>query len=79
MAKRVFVVPIIVLVDDDERDDPETAPATFDDVREYLADAIMLDIDTEEYGNPVGFQSAATDTGQMTELSPEEAANYLSN
>ncbi len=72
---------MFVAVDDDERDESFEQflhrPATFDEIKSYLSDALMVDIDTEEYGNPVGFQSAEIVYETMVEMTPEEiAANY---
>ena len=60
--------------DGDDGDDGDPAPVTLDAVKDYLKDALNLDIDTEEYGNPVGFQSAELLWDTMTELPPDEVA-----
>lgn len=61
---------------DDESDGP--APVTLDALKDYLKDALTVDIDTEEYGNPVGFQSAELVWDTLTELPPDEVARLYS-
>lgn len=77
MAKHAFKITMLVYVDTAERDeedengDPLPEP-TLDEIREYLEEALTLDVDTEEYQNPVGFQSAEIDFDSMAEMTAAE-------
>jgi hypothetical protein len=78
---RAFRLSLLVAIDVDEAIEnedrtEEDGPVTVEEVKGYLEDAIRLDIDTEEYGNPVGFQSAEIEWGSMKEL-PEAEVKRL--
>lgn len=82
MALRAFKVTMFVAIDADERDecqvnDGELTPEpNANNVKKFLQDALILDVD-EEFGNPIGFQSAEIIYDTLAEMSPEEVkANY---
>lgn len=70
MATRVFSVPLLVTIETDE----DLPPVELDDVRAYLEAAMLVDVDTEDCGNPIGFSAAALVLKRLTELTPEEIA-----
>lgn len=72
---RVFMVPTYVIVD--EESDSAELPVTSETAKDFLNDALVIDIDTEEYGNPIGCTSTFFDTEGLIELSPEETTKLL--
>lgn len=84
LTLRAFRGNFLVAIDDSEADDyddvfdeveddeDEPSPATLDAVKEYLKDAAAVDMDMEEYGNPVGFQSLELQFESLEELPPDE-------
>lgn len=77
MPIRVFKTTFLFCIDtdgahDDEGNEIEDCAPTLEEVKEYLDDALLLDVDTDGCGNPVGFQSAEVAIGDLTELSPDE-------
>lgn len=72
MALRAFRTTFICAIDRDEIDDDEVAEPTLDEVKSYLEDALVVDFDTENNGNPVGLQSVEVHIEQLTELPPDE-------
>ncbi len=67
---RAFKGTFLVVIDPSEADEDEQ-PLTLDVVSGYLKETLVLDIDTEEHGNPVGFQSAELLFDTLEELSPD--------
>lgn len=79
---RAFVVPVVVLIDDqeaidDERRDEAKGPVTLEELKNYLSDAMIVDWNVEEYGNEVGLESLNVHFEEIRELSPEETAKVL--
>lgn len=70
MAKKVFVATCYVEIDTDEADGPEYGFA--DAVKSYCEDAVCLDVDTEEYGNPCGVTSLEIDWDSLQEATEVE-------
>lgn len=76
MAKQAFKCTFLVLVDsseafaNDERVDD--TPVTVEEVKEYLRDALQVDVDMEENGNPIGVLSVEVMHHELEPLSPEE-------
>ena len=69
---RAFKGTFLVAIDQSEADEGEgETPLKLDDLTSYLKDALVLDVDTEEHGNPVGFQSAELLFDTLEELSAE--------
>lgn len=53
--KRTFTATFVVTIDDEEiQVDQYSKPATTNDVKEFLADALEIGLNTEDYGNSVG-------------------------
>lgn len=67
---RAFQTTFLVAIDDDDED--LDLPITKQDVIDYLNDALIVDVNMEEYGNPVGFQSAEVKIASLVELSGDE-------
>ena len=68
---------------DTDTDDPDHVPVppepTIEDVRSYLQDALILDYDQDEYGNPVGVLSVEVDIDSLEELDPSEVEALYSH
>ncbi len=71
---RIFTVPLYVIVGDAE---DSAEPATPESVKNYLSDALVLDVDTEEYGNPIACSATYADIEGLTELPPEQVTAIL--
>lgn len=79
---RAFVGAFLVAVDasertDDDEEDGDGAdgvlePTTLSEVVDYLADALRVDLDTEEQGNPIGVSSVELILETLTELPAEQ-------
>jgi hypothetical protein len=69
---RVFTGTFLVAIDPSEADEDGEAPFSLDDLTAYLKDALVLDVDTEECGNPVGFQSAELLFDTLEQLPADE-------
>lgn len=67
---RAFKGTILVAIDPSEAHEDEQS-VTLDDVSGYLKEALVLDVDTEECGNPVGIQSAEFLCDTLEELSQD--------
>jgi hypothetical protein len=75
--KRAFMFPVYVLIDEDEavaeeHREVDAGPVTFEEVKEYLRDAIRIHWDDETYGNPIGVLSVNVHTSETVELSDDE-------
>ncbi|HMP57728.1 MAG TPA: hypothetical protein PKD86_00120 [Gemmatales bacterium] len=70
-----FKGTIIVAIDPSEADVGEQ-PVTLDDVSDFFKAALVLNIDNEEHGNPVGFQSAEFLCDTLEEL-PQDTVRLL--
>jgi hypothetical protein len=68
MALRVFRGTFLVTIDDEQTDRDSDQPVSLEELKDYLADALQPVLDTEEYGNPVGFASAELDFDSLREL-----------
>jgi hypothetical protein len=68
---RAFKGRFVVAIDPSEADEGEQ-PVTVDDLTTFLKDALVFDVDTEECGNPVGFQSAELLHDTLEELPADE-------
>lgn len=77
MALRAFKTTILVAIDDEEaiqeeyREDTK-GPVTLDELKNYLNGALRIDVDTENFGNEVGWQSAEVVVTELQELSDDE-------
>ncbi|MCI0562506.1 MAG: hypothetical protein MN733_28810 [Nitrososphaera sp.] len=60
MATRTFEAKFIVTVGDDK--------VTTAQVKEFLDEALIMDVDMEENGNPIGLQSAEVITAELKEV-----------
>lgn len=83
---RVFQTTCLVAIDTDELDDVvdigsgrfnATDPVNLhqvnlEDVKNHLKDALIVDWNCEEYGNPIGLQSIEVDIEELQELTPEQ-------
>jgi hypothetical protein len=67
---RAFKGTFLVAIDQNEAD--EEQPVSLDDLSAYLKEALILDIDTEDHGNPVGFLSAELHFDMLEELPDDE-------
>lgn len=75
MALRAFTATFRCAIDvaDEEDDDGEPmAEPTLEEIKAYLNDALVLDYDSEEYGNPVGMQSIEVNIDTLKELPKAE-------
>ena len=72
---RAFKGTIIVAIDPREADE-DKRPITLEDVTGFLKRALVIDIDTEEHGNPVGFQSAELHFDTL-EVLPQDTVRLL--
>lgn len=68
---RAFKGTFLVAIDQSEADEGEQHVA-LGDLSGYLKQALVLDVDTEEHGNPVGFQSAELLIDTLEELPTDE-------
>jgi hypothetical protein len=66
-------VPCYVHFDPDESDGSQKTPARLPGLVAYLASALVLDVDTEEYGNPHGFADALLMWEEAVEVNAVEA------
>lgn len=77
MALRAFKTTILVAIDDEEaiqeeyREDTQ-GPVTLEELKDYLNGALRIDVDTENFGNQVGWQSAEVVVTELEELSDDE-------
>lgn len=74
---RVFRGDFLVSFDQNEADEPNQSVST-EALKDYLAKALELTINTEEYGNPHGIQYASLEHDTLSEISAEEL-NFLEN
>jgi hypothetical protein len=78
MTKRAFMIPLYVLIDEDdarenEQRDENAPSVTFKEAVDFLNIALASpDLMDEEHGNPIGVQSLNRHTSEMTELSQDE-------
>lgn len=69
---RAFKGTILVVIDPSGDDEGDGEPSlTLDYLSNFLKEALLIDIDTEEHGNPVGFQSAELLCDTLEELSTD--------
>jgi hypothetical protein len=71
---RAFKGTFLVAIDESEVDDEDDGeePVTLDGLTNFLKDALALDVDTEDHGNMVGFQSAELLFNTLEELPDDE-------
>lgn len=74
---RVFKSVCFIVIDDQEAildgvRDGNLGEATLEEVQNYLKDALVIDVDTENVGNEIGFQSAEIIWSDLVELSDKE-------
>ncbi len=67
---RVFSTTCLVAIDADELDEPKNI--NLEDVKSHLNDALIVDWNCEDYGNPIGLQSVEVHIDQLQELSQEQ-------
>jgi hypothetical protein len=77
MTLSAFKTTFLVAIDDQEAVEeeyrtPEQGPVTEEELKTYLNSALRIDVDTENFGNAIGWQSAEVAIDELTELSPEE-------
>lgn len=58
--------------DEDEDGGERERPATLEEIKVYLKDALMVSFDDEEYGNPFGLASVEVIIEDLEEISDEE-------
>lgn len=63
---RTFTATFRLEIDENEGD--AKTSATIEQLKYWLSDAIAIDVDTEEYGNPYGLQSAELHLETLAEL-----------
>lgn len=74
MALRAFQTTFLIAIDDEEareeeqRENPE--PLTIEELKQYLAKALIVDVNTDEHGDEIGFQSVEVQIEKLTELGP---------
>jgi len=73
---RGFKITMFVSVDTEDIDE-DFLPVTLEKVRNYLDQSFEININTEEYGNPIGFQMAFCDMKTIVEMTPEEVAKVM--
>ena len=75
MALRAFKTTFLIAIDQDESsewdDEDDQSPMSLDEFKEWLNDALRVDVDTDGCGNP-GFQSCDVDIDGLKELSPDQ-------
>ena len=76
MALRAFQTTFLIAIDDEEARDEEQRtnpePVTIEELKQYLAKALIVDVNTDEHGDEIGFQSVEVQIEELTELGPHE-------
>ena len=77
MALRAFKTTVLVAIDEAEatsegQREESAGEVTLDELKQYLRKALLLDMNLESCGNPVGFGSAEVLIDELTELSEAE-------
>lgn len=69
---RAFRTTFLVAIDDQEADEKDDncvpVPVTLEEFKQWIDKALRIDVDTEEHGNEIGFQSAEVDIENFVEL-----------
>jgi hypothetical protein len=77
MALRAFRTTFLIAIDEADavanwQREEDAKPVTLDELKEYLNDALIVDVNTDEYGDPLGFQSAEIYIEKLKELTSAE-------
>lgn len=72
MTIRAFKTSFLVAIDESERREEMTGRVTLTDLKDYLSKVLMVDWDSEGYGDTCGVQSVEVDIDGLKELSPGE-------
>ena len=63
--QKMFKAIVYVTVDENEAG---YAPVTLEEVKEFLDDALIVDVNTEDFDNPIGFTSAEVNLDSLEEI-----------
>lgn len=63
--QKMFKAIVYVTVDENEAG---YAPVTLEEVKEFLDDALIVDVNTEDFDNPIGFMSAEVNLDSLEEI-----------
>lgn len=78
MALRAFQTTLLIALDDveareeEQRTSPE--PVTIEELQQYLAKALIVDVNIENHRNEVGFQSVEVQIETLIELDPHQVS-----
>lgn len=79
---RGFKATFFVLIDedqlefDDDDDEKKIIEIQTGEIQQFLEEAVKLDVDMEECGNPVGWDSIELHYDTLTEMTPKEMVDY---
>ena len=75
MALRAFQTTFLIAIDEEEARESgqreHSEPVTIEELKQYLAKALIVDVNTDEHGNQIGFQSVEVQIDDLTELEPQ--------
>lgn len=66
---RFFKGEFVVSINENEGDDP---PLELNKIKDFLKESVLIDIDFEEFGDPVGLESLEMNFDSLVEFSPKE-------
>ena len=76
MALRAFQTTFLIAIDSEEAHQEELrsapGPVTIEELKQFLAKALVIDVNTAEHGNEIGFRSVEVHIEKLAELSPSQ-------
>lgn len=72
MALRAFQTTFLIAIDEEEVQRDNAEPVTIEELKQYLAKALIVDVNTDEHGDAIGFQSVEVQIENLTELDPHK-------
>jgi hypothetical protein len=63
--QKMYRAIVYVRVDENEAG---YAPVTLEEIKEFLNDALIVDVNTEDFDNPIGFMSAEVNLDSLEEI-----------